>query len=90
MRVLASAQIVRFKSEIVLEDYNLMDIFPAWLEASLGTLEEKIAKFADPERRPALKEAIDDDGRRLRRGAVSARRDHGELDLAATRRMRCS
>ena len=33
VRVLASAQIVRFKSEIVLEDYNLMDIFPAWREA---------------------------------------------------------
>jgi N-acyl-D-aspartate/D-glutamate deacylase len=58
-RVFASAQIVRFKSEIVLEDYNLMDIFPAWMEASLGTLEEKIAKFSDPGRRPALKEAID-------------------------------
>ena len=59
VRVLASAQIVRFKSEIVLEDYNLMDIFPAWLEASLGTLEEKIAKFADPERRTGLREGIE-------------------------------
>ena len=35
-----------------------MDIFPAWRDACLGTLEEKIAKFADPERRPALKDAI--------------------------------
>jgi len=59
LRVLASAQIVRFKSEIVLEDYNLMDIFPAWLEASLGTREEKIAKFADPERRAGLREGIE-------------------------------
>ena len=59
VRVFASAQIVRFKSEIVLEDYNLMDIFPAWMDACLGTVEEKIAKFADPERRPALKEAVD-------------------------------
>jgi len=42
-RVFASAQIVHFKSEIVLEDYNLMDIFPGWMEVSLGTLEEKIA-----------------------------------------------
>jgi N-acyl-D-amino-acid deacylase len=58
-RVFASAQIVRFKSEIVLEDYNLMDIFPAWMEASLGTLEEKIAKFSDPGRRPGLQEAIE-------------------------------
>jgi N-acyl-D-aspartate/D-glutamate deacylase len=59
VRVFASAQIVRFRSEIVLEEYNLMDIFPAWKEATLGTLEEKIAKFADPARRPALNEAIE-------------------------------
>lgn len=59
LRVFASAQIVRFQSEIVLEHYNLMDLFPAWKEAGLGTLEEKIAKFADPARRPALLEAID-------------------------------
>ena len=59
LRVFASAQIVRFKSEIVLEDYNLMDIFPAWKEACLGALEEKVAKLSDPARRPGLKEAID-------------------------------
>jgi N-acyl-D-aspartate/D-glutamate deacylase len=59
LRVFASAQIVRFKSEIVLEDYNLMDIFPAWKDACLGTLDEKIAKLSDPERRPALRQAID-------------------------------
>jgi N-acyl-D-amino-acid deacylase len=60
LRVFASAQIVRFQSEIVLENYNLMDLFPAWKEAGLGTLEEKIAKFSDPERRRALKSAIDE------------------------------
>jgi N-acyl-D-amino-acid deacylase len=59
LRVFASAQIVRFQSEIVLENYNLMDLFPAWKDAGLGTMEEKIAKFADPERRPALRAAID-------------------------------
>jgi N-acyl-D-aspartate/D-glutamate deacylase len=58
VRVFASTQIVRFKSEIVLEEYNLMDIYPAWKEVCLGTIEEKIAKFADPARRPALKEAL--------------------------------
>ena len=59
LRVFASASMVRFKSEIVLEEYNLMDIFPAWKDACLGTLEEKIAKFADPGRRPGLQESID-------------------------------
>jgi N-acyl-D-aspartate/D-glutamate deacylase len=62
LRVFASAQIVRFQSEIVLENYNLMDIFPAWKEAGLGPLEEKIAKFADPGRRQALRAAIDELG----------------------------
>ena len=42
---------VHFVSEITLEDYNLLDIFPSWREACLGTVEEKRAKFADPERR---------------------------------------
>jgi N-acyl-D-amino-acid deacylase len=59
LRVFASASMVRFKSEIVLEEYNLMDIFPAWKDACLGTLEEKIAKFADPGRRRGLQESID-------------------------------
>ena len=57
-----------------------MDIFPAWQEARLGTIEEKIAKFADPERRGGLRK------RSRGRAAGSAsplpdRRDHGELDL---------
>jgi len=45
LRVFAQASTVRFRSEICLEDYNLMDIFPAWREACLGTVEEKTAKF---------------------------------------------
>ncbi len=60
VRVWAQASTVRFRSEICLEEYNLMDIYPPWREACLGTIEEKIAKFADPARRPALKEAIDE------------------------------
>jgi N-acyl-D-amino-acid deacylase len=59
VRVFAQAGTVRFKSEITLEDYNLMDMFPAWKEACLGTLEEKLVKFADPERRARLQETID-------------------------------
>ena len=38
----------------------------------LGTVEEKIAKFADPERREGLKDAITTDRWRVRRGAVPA------------------
>jgi N-acyl-D-aspartate/D-glutamate deacylase len=38
-----------------LEDWNLWDERPAWREACLGTVEEKLAKFADPARRAVLK-----------------------------------
>jgi N-acyl-D-amino-acid deacylase len=37
------------------EDFNLFDDAEAWCEATLGTLEERRAKLADPARRPALK-----------------------------------
>ena len=36
-------------------DWNLWDDDPAWREATLGTVEERKAKLADPARRPALK-----------------------------------
>ena len=37
------------------EDWNLWDDRPAWREATLGTVEERKAKLADPERRAALR-----------------------------------
>jgi N-acyl-D-amino-acid deacylase len=77
VRVFASAQIVRFKSEIVFEDYNLMDIFPAWQEATIGSLEEKIGKLGDPDRRPKLREAVD----RLGNGFGAARYPIDEITV---------
>ncbi len=59
VRVFAQAATVRFASEITFEEYNLMDAFSAWRDACIGTYEEKIEKFADPERRKSLQEAID-------------------------------
>ena len=37
------------------EDWNLFDECPAWREATVGTREERLAKLADPARRPALR-----------------------------------
>lgn len=37
------------------EDWNLWDERPAWREATLGTVAERLAKLADAERRPALR-----------------------------------
>ncbi len=38
-------------------DFNLFDDADAWCEATLGTLEERKVKLADPARRPALRAA---------------------------------
>jgi len=37
------------------EDWNMWDDDPAWREVTLGTIEERRTKLADPKRRPALK-----------------------------------
>jgi N-acyl-D-aspartate/D-glutamate deacylase len=37
------------------EDWNLFDDAEPWREATLGTVEERLAKLADPGRRPALR-----------------------------------
>ncbi|MGH7964396.1 MAG: N-acyl-D-amino-acid deacylase family protein [Candidatus Binatia bacterium] len=37
------------------EDWNMWDNVPAWREATLGTLEERRVKLADPNRRAGLK-----------------------------------
>jgi N-acyl-D-amino-acid deacylase len=59
LRIYAQALTTNFVSEFTFEDYNLLDTIAPWKEALLGTLEEKQARLADPERRTALKE-IDD------------------------------
>jgi N-acyl-D-aspartate/D-glutamate deacylase len=41
-----------------MDTYNQADLSPAWKEATLGTREEKIAKFRDPARRQALKDQL--------------------------------
>ncbi len=42
---------------LTFEDWNLFDESDAWCEATTGTLEERLAKLADPDRRPALRDA---------------------------------
>lgn len=37
------------------EDWNLWDDRPAWREATLGSISERLAKLADPDRRPSLR-----------------------------------
>jgi N-acyl-D-aspartate/D-glutamate deacylase len=42
---------------LTFEDWNLFDESDAWAEATTGTVEERLAKLADPARRQALREA---------------------------------
>jgi N-acyl-D-aspartate/D-glutamate deacylase len=62
LRVFAQALTTNFVSEFTLEDYNLADTIPCWREACLGTVEEKVVKFADPARRAAMKEIHEERG----------------------------
>ena len=59
LRVYAQALTTNFVSEFTFEDYNLLDTMAPWREALLGTVEEKRARLADPERRIALKDLDD-------------------------------
>ncbi len=38
------------------DEWNLFDEVEAWREATTGSVEERLAKLSDPERRPALRE----------------------------------
>jgi N-acyl-D-amino-acid deacylase len=40
------------------EDWNLWDDMPAWKEVTLGTVPERLAKLADPARRPDLRSQV--------------------------------
>lgn len=40
------------------EDWNLWDDMPAWKEATLGSVEERLAKLSDPTRRPDLRAQV--------------------------------
>ncbi len=56
--------------EFTLETMGLFDQLPAWNEATVGTLEERKAKLADPARRAALRRDMDQ-GRRLMLGQTA-------------------
>ena len=41
--------------DFTFEDWNLWDDRPSWREATVGSVEERLAKLADPKRRPGLR-----------------------------------
>ena len=59
-RVFGQSFTIRSAFAYTLEDWNLYDSSPAWNYATTGTIEEKKAKFADPDVRERLKAEMDD------------------------------
>jgi N-acyl-D-aspartate/D-glutamate deacylase len=62
LRVFAQALTTNFASQFTFEDYNLADAIPAWKDTCMGTMADKLKKFADPERRKLLKAIQDERG----------------------------
>ena len=62
LRVFAQALTTNFASQFTFEDYNLADAIPIWKDTCMGTIEEKLVKFKDPERRQKLKALQDERG----------------------------
>jgi len=58
LRVYGHATTSRVGQVFELQDFNIWDASEAWRDATMGSREEQKAKFADPERRPALRAAV--------------------------------
>lgn len=58
-RIFAQALTVDAGFTFTFEDWNLFDNSPLWREATLGSPAERAVKFADPERRVALRDEYD-------------------------------
>ena len=59
----AQSMAVWVSQTFTLEDYNGLDTNPNWLEATVGTREQRLARLADPGRRPGLRADMDGSGR---------------------------
>ena len=55
LRIYGQGATVRAPFVFTLEEWNLYDSVPSWNAATVGTLEEKFIKLADPEVRKAMK-----------------------------------
>jgi N-acyl-D-amino-acid deacylase len=59
-RVFGQAVTVKIGYELTLEHWNMFDTHQLWREITLGTVEERMAKMGDLERRPALRAEYDE------------------------------
>ncbi|MCH2169728.1 amidohydrolase family protein [Myxococcota bacterium] len=59
----AQSMAVTVSQTFTMEDYNGFDTMPAWLDATVGSIEERTQRLADPERRSALLRSMEETGR---------------------------
>jgi N-acyl-D-aspartate/D-glutamate deacylase len=59
LRIFAQALTVDVRFEFTLEEWNLFDSSALWRDVTLGTVEERLAKMSDPQRRAALRDEYD-------------------------------
>ncbi|MCY4392768.1 MAG: amidohydrolase family protein [Chloroflexi bacterium] len=62
-RVFGQALTSENNFQFTFEEWNLFDTSPVWREMTLGTVPERAAKLADPERRAAARDEYDDSER---------------------------
>lgn len=77
----AQSMAVTVSQTFTLEDYNGFDTMDPWLEATVGNVEERTRRLADPERRPALRRAMEETAR----GTVEAWRSVKIIEVAEER-----
>ena len=57
--VVVQVQPVGSDAEFKLDEYNLFDYMPSWVQPFVGTREERAAKLRDPNNRAAMKEDVE-------------------------------
>ncbi|MEE8164200.1 MAG: amidohydrolase family protein, partial [Myxococcota bacterium] len=58
LKIIGQSLTTRAGFTFSLDEWNLYDDNDAWCEVTLGNVEERLEKMADPERRPALRELL--------------------------------
>jgi N-acyl-D-aspartate/D-glutamate deacylase len=58
LKVVGQSLTTRAGFTFTLDEWNLYDDNEAWCEVTMGNVEERLVKMADPERRPALRELL--------------------------------
>ena len=81
----AQSMAVDVVQTFTMEDYNMFDTSPHWLEATLGDAADRLRQLADPERRAALKADMDE----THRGRPEAWDTLKVLEVTQERNFRC-